>query len=563
MKGSKKKKPQVKLSKKISKTNVKPVAKVTPTLVLTSRGLLVDDAEMRQALTPRNYEKMLQLLTISNRFFIGKDRTTTITAKIFKYIVAPKKGGGTRKLLAIPRFGIDWFEDLLPNYNMKVVHPKELKRIPRSKFTKPDPDDPSKSIPSLTPYPAQVPVIDYLMSEVFDTTGEMNDNFARSSCNLIMGTGDGKTYTAGCIIMKIRLPTLIICHNSRGVAEWQKMLKNFPQLKIGHYHSKKKCDGDVVIMVVNSAMRSNFEFITKTKVNGKMKTTKTLISRDKYFRKFGFVVYDEVPSYVADKRRAVFWETNFKYALGLTATPDENLKKLDDVYKYHLGPLIYAEDIPGYSNANVEWDFTVHVLDYYGPEEHTEDKISKKTGMVVSAWMAEQFSNDPYRIQLFLNTVRDCYDRGKNIMVFSEKRSILIKLSEIIRERLGIVVGVETAEDEKVKTIMGGADADDVEIAEELSRIVLTTYQYASMCMSIVKMDCGISFTPRTNGMKQVCGRITRKGGDITKPREYYDINDMNTKKGKTFSTRNVAYKDKGFKVVRKKVHWEDIELDE
>jgi hypothetical protein len=377
-------------------------------------------------------------------------------------------------------------------------------------------------------------------------------------CVLVLETGRGKTYLAGGLIRTLGVKTLWIAHNSRGLDEAEKMLKNFPNIKIGYYGTGKRIDGDVVIMVINSAMRLNFDFTTKAqKKNGET----TIISRDKYFKQFGFAIWDEVPEYLSEKRRAVFWDANFKYVLGLTATPDENANEWDPIYKMHLGPLVYATDIPGYSVDNVEWDFIVRAINYYGPAEYTKQLISEKTGNTVCAWMSAQFVQDPYRNKMILDIVKKFYDEGHHTFIFADNRSVLIGFGKVIQEALGLdpLIPEDKAQ---IKDIMGGAKDADVRAAAESSRIILVTYQYGSKCLSIGKMTKGIALTPRKSGMKQVTGRLTRADGDVSIQREWVDIRDCGTSLKNQKKQRNADYLEKGFEIIEEDIHYEDICLE-
>ncbi len=449
-------------------------------------------------------------------------------------------------LLTLPRFFQDWTEEFPKT--IQIIH--DYVTLPPTKFlgrldkvTKIRP-------PTIVLKDYQQVIHDHLINNVYKPDETSSDVALNRGCVLVLDTGRGKTYTAGGVIRSLGVKTLVIAHNSRGLAEWEKMLKCFPNLKIGYYCTKKKSDGDVVIMVINSAMRPNFDFSTKGE-------EKTPISRDKYFKQFGLVIYDEVPEYLSEKQRLMFWDTNFKYVLGLTATPDENLNDWDPIYKMHLGPLVRAEDIEGFTLDDVKWDFTVRAINYYGPPEHTQAKKSEITGSTVCAWMADQFIQDPYRNKMIMDIIKEYYDEGHCIFVFGEKRSVLMEFGQKMREMIGLDPLIP--EDEKqIKDIMGGATDDDVKAAMDDSRIILTTYQYGSKGLSIGKMTRGIQLTPRRHGMKQVTGRLTRADGDATIARVWVDIRDCNTSLVNQKSNRNSDYKEKGFEIEEEVIRYTD-----
>lgn len=548
-------------------------------MVLSNKGLIVDYDALKSYLGARAVQKLLKDLTLVKKKFAGRDRTVVIISKIYKIVKIPR-GDSTVTLLTLPRFFDQWvtFSELSFSYELAIKNDEKYVTLAPSTFKTADGHDTI----ALKDY--QQVIHDYLIETVYkphlpNGNNNQQDKLNRG-CVLVLDTGRGKTYTAGGLIRTLGVKTLVIAHNSRGADEWTKMLRNFPQLKIGYYLTNKKVDGDVVIMIINSAMRPNFDFPKpKTARRKNVKKTvdddetelKKVISRDTYFNQFGFIIYDEVPEYLSEKRRALFWDTNFKYVLGLTATPDENLNDWDPIYKMHLGPLVLAEEIPGFSVDNVKWDFTVKVINYYGPPEFTEQKICEKTGSTVCAWMAEQFVTDPYRNQMIMDLIADFYNDGHYTYIFAEKRDILTAFAKRIREYLNLEAFIPENSDSqdpsqetgKVKNIMGGATDMDVSEAVEKSRIILTTYQYGGRGLSIGKMTRGIALTPRRHGMRQVCGRLTRADGDVTIPRIWVDICDKRTKQKDQLRTRVEDYTKKGYNIEYEDWNYEDITLTE
>jgi len=513
-----------------------------PKMVLGNKGLIVDYDSLKKYLGVKSTKELLDSLTLVKKKFAGKNKTIVLTSKIYKFIKIPKDGK-VITLLTLPRFFQAWAEEF--PFQLTVRH--EFVAIPSEKFLK-------NNKPTIKLLDYQQAIHDHLITTVFKPDSVEPQDALERGCVLVLDTGRGKTYTAGGIIRTLGVKTLVVAHNSRGLEEWEKMLKNYPNIKVGYYCTGKRVDGDVVIMVINSAMRQNFDFTPKKS------TTKTVLSRDKYFKQFGLVVYDEIPEYLSEKRRMLFWDTNFKYSLGLTATPEDNLNDWDPIYQMHVGPLIYAEDIPGFTVDEIEWDFTVRAINYYGPEEYTEQKVSDATGMTVCAWMAEQFIQDPYRNKMILDIIKEDYDNGHCIFVFGEKRSVLMDFAEKIREGLGLDPLVPEDKDQ-IKDIMGGSSNADVQSAVDSSRIILTTYQYGSKGMSIGKMTRGIQLTPRRHGMKQVTGRLTRADGDVTIPRVWVDIRDCNTSLKSQKKDRNDDYIEKGFQIEEERIDFDDIVL--
>ena len=160
---------------------------------------------------------------------------------------------------------------------------------------------------------------------------------------------------------------------------------------------------------------------------------------------------------------------------------------------------------------------------------------------------------------MVLDLIKERYDDGKYIFIFAGVREILDNLEKLIKKYLKLDPLVRVNDKDKVAGIKGGASTEDVERAVEKSRIILTTYQYGGKGLSIVKMNCGISYTPRRHGMKQVTGRITRMGGDPTVPREWIDIRDMETKSKTQYYNRKQDYDEKGFDITEENISFKKL----
>ncbi len=88
------------------------------------------------------------------------------------------------------------------------------------------------------------------------------------------------------------------------------------------------------------------------------------------------------------------------------------------------------------------------------------------------------------------------------------------------------------------------------------SPIVLTTYGYSRRGISLGGMTAIVMATPRRNGMRQILGRITRRGSDQTIVRQVVDIKDMETPLRSQSSDRRRVYKEKRYPIFRTRVRY-------
>lgn len=504
---------------------------------------IVAAVTMQGVMIKREISDELQIPTkaiVSYTKFIGK-QTYVTTSELYRYTTVKD-----RKYCLLARFALDQC--------------LETDRIVYKNFLPSgEPVKAEKYEPGVDLLENQTAVWNHLRSTVYNA--ETADS-GMAGCILVMGTGLGKTYVGGAFMEYVRCKTMIVVPNTTPIKEWRQMIKAcFPGLTIGEYHSRCKCDGDVVIMTINSALSKTFRFADSVtgnrtgKINriGKNKGSE-IVSSDEYLRQFGAVIYDEVHDYAAPKRKEIFWRFNPKYCLGLTATPDERADGMDAVTHAHVGPVIRAENIPGFDVEEIQWIGEVRAVLYTGPPEHTRAYKNHK-GWTDTQKSCEQFIADPYRNALLIQCISELYAEGKNTFVFSERREYLFALQQYLTMH-GIVT-----EAPQSQTLMGGATDDDKLNAESHARIILITYGYGIQSLSIPKMDAIVFATPRRRKMRQTLGRILRRSGDPSSKRIIVDIVDVATSLKSQFSTRKGIYQEKAFDILKKNVSFQDIKV--
>jgi len=392
-----------------------------------------------------------------------------------------------------------------------------------------------------------------------------SDNFktGKSSCILNMKAGHGKTYLSMALIAQLKQKTLIIVPTSILLAQWTTDIhSNMPDITIGSYYTKKKRDGDVIIMICNSALLNEFTFLPKT---GKGKTTMDSIS---YFKQFGLVIFDEVHKYCSPKLRKIFAKAQAKHVLGISATTNNRLDKLDIISQHYLGNVVHADTIKKYDSGNVEFKVNVTTIKYKGPEEYTRALCSPSTGFMSHPLMVNQICTDPYRKILLCNELEKIYHNKANAFVFADRRAYLEELAHMLRDRvqcqsldeisqsLRYIIPPTRSVSKIIKNIiefidpgcnitifpdlkdplipelsvlLGGAGIFDIENAKNRGQIIFSTYSFLDTGVSIERMTHLIVATPRRHGWGQIIGRITRITGDISITRQIILISDSKT----------------------------------
>jgi len=265
-------------------------------------------------------------------------------------------------------------------------------------------------------------IIDYMNKYIYN---ENRYNNGSSGCILNLEAGQGKSYIAANLISKIQKKTAIILHSSSILGQWKTLLNKLFTNKIGSYYSKEKTDGDIVLLIINSALNEKFTY--KDMNNNE----KELSSLD-YFKQFGFIIYDECHEYCNKWAGRVFKVAQSKYVLGLSATPDENLKGFDKLIQWELGPILVANQIAGFSIQDTRFQANMNRIMYYGPPDYTHIIKNEAIDVVSASSTITMLTYDPYRIKIIIDCIKKCLDKKLYTFVFADRKGYL----EVIRKAL-------------------------------------------------------------------------------------------------------------------------------
>jgi superfamily II DNA or RNA helicase len=437
-----------------------------------------------------------------------------------------------REWITVPRFGV--FEVLTKKFGLRGFTAKSHIK----------PGEPPK-----TPFvwqgqlfPNQVVTRDYIRAEAFSDA-----HVARGSAGAIlnMPAGQGKTYVASSFIGDFQRKTAIIVHSTSMITQWTLALQACygNDVSVGYYYGKKKVDGDIVIIVINSVLTDEFTF----KTEAVRKAPKLTLAPLDYFNRFGFVIYDEAHLYANKNSGKAFSLAQAPYTLGLSATPNENANGFDRIVWWGVGPVVEATKIPGFDHEEVSFSCTLHRVNYYGGPKYTRHIKNAKTDMTSVTETIGMICEDPERTAVVLDSIMECLGHGCDVFVFADRRDYC----EMLREGLIArdVVSEIMTDDTAYARIVGGTREADFKQAEELAKVIFTTYQYMGTGKSIVRMNGLVMASPRKSKMEQYVKRVFRLGSDTSVRRHVYDIVDVRTPLKNQFYVRNKFYKAQAFDV--------------
>ena len=391
----------------------------------------------------------------------------------------------------------------------------------------------------------QTIISDYITANIYT-----KERVACGSAGLILNleAGQGKSYLAAKMIVKIQRCTAIILHSTSLIEQWVKVLHNAlgEDVNIGYYYAKKKKLGDIMLMIIDSATSNEFKF----KEEGVMNALT-------FYNRFGFVICDECHIYANKFCMKALKIAHAPYMLGLSATPDEHSMGFDSLVWWELGPVLNAANIQGYESSSEDFKATVHRIQYYGPAEYTKVLTSEITELTNTAGTINMICEDSIRNMVVVDCVKRGLDLGLFMFVFADRREYLETLRQLLRDTIK-VEGKIVDDDKSFMRLVGGATAIDMETAEASSRVIFTTYPYMGTGRSIIKMNGLVLANPRKSKMKQYINRIFRLGSDATVERRIWDICDMKLKLSNQWNTRKKYYDSKGYTIKSEKIKYNE-----
>lgn len=436
----------------------------------------------------------------------------------------------TKRRIIVPRFGV--FEILNKKFLLDRVATKHTIGAglePVSSFRW-----------AGTLYPNQELIYRHLVQTVYCA-----DRVAAGSagCILNLEAGQGKSYLAAYLISQIKKKTAIIIHSTSMLDQWKKDVLNkcLPDATVGCYYGKKKIDGDIMLVVINSAASPSFTIGDKQ------------MTPIEFFEQFGLIIYDECHLYANKAAGKALNIAQAPYMLGLSATPDEHIHRFDQMVWWAIGPVINAAKLQGYRPTDKNFNCVVHRINYHGSPLYTRMIKNSITDMASVTETISMICEDQERIALIVRCINECLNLSLFTYVFADRRDYLEKIREAFCAQHAEQTELMLCDDDYVR-IVGGATDVALKHAEQQARIIFTTYQYMGTGKSIVKMNGLVLATPRKSKMKQYIGRILRLGSDQSITRHVYDIVDSKLMLKNQWYARAAYYKEQNFTVETQKV---------
>lgn len=331
---------------------------------------------------------------------------------------------------------------------------------------------------------------------------------------LSLHTGGGKTVCALYIASQLKLPTLVIVHNSFLRDQWEERVKAFlPFARIGRVQGDK-CeieDRDIVIAMLQTlSMR---EIPIKT------------------FSPIGLVIVDECHHIASEVFVQALPKITSKYMLGLSATPTRK-DGLMNVAHWFLGPLLYNSDTGDKEDSGVH----VEVYEYENQDPEFNEIIYNRQGVMFTTLMINKLTEHPGRTQWIVEILQDILEESpeRQVLVLTDRVQHTKDITAALPEGLAAVLSVDVKADKRAEFCAS-------------KRVLVATYAMCKEGFDVPTLNTLLMATPRPD-IDQIVGRILRveKSARTIHPL-VIDIVDPQFRR--QFQERNGLYKKRNYKV--------------
>ncbi len=297
--------------------------------------------------------------------------------------------------------------------------------------------------------------------------------------------GEGKTaiglYLAAAVF---KVKTLILVHTEPLANQWVERIREFiPSAIVGRIQGKKaEITGyDFVIGMIQTISKKTYEYMG-----------------------FGFLICDEAHHLGAKVFSNALQNTNFKYTLGLTATPDRT-DGMMNVFIYFLGKIVYRSSV-------AKTNLVVKLYNYNDNRPQYCQNILNFKRKPDNVKMISNITAHKPRNLFIVSLLPNLLAENRRILILSERRKhiddiySLIEKCQATQQDSPIYAIPPTV---KIGRYVGGmkkASLDDALTCE----VIIGSYTLISEGFDCAALDTLIMATPKRE-IEQIIGRIQRK----------------------------------------------------
>ena len=320
--------------------------------------------------------------------------------------------------------------------------------------------------------PKQLPIVE----KYIETANSIGGGIISVPC------GYGKTVIALYLIAKLGVKALVVVHKEFLVNQWKDRIKQFlPDAKIGRIQS-------------NKIFIENYDIVI-----GMLQSISMIDYNENIFNDFGFVVYDECHHLGAETFSKALLKTNFKYTLGLSATP-KRADGLTKVFQWQLGDICYL------IKKRDDNDVDVKIINYESNDETYNQVVLNYNKKPNTPKMINNICNHLNRTKLIIDEILNLAKDSRKILVLSDRREHLKTIKELLDKQEKYTSGY----------YLGGMKEEELNKTEEKD-VILGTFMMASEGFDCkYPLDSIILTSPKSN-IEQAVGRILRQEAEDRK----------------------------------------------
>ena len=292
-------------------------------------------------------------------------------------------------------------------------------------------------------------------------------------------TGGGKTVCALYIASQLRVPTLVIVHNSFLRDQWEDRVKMFlPKARIGRIQGDTcEVEGrDVIIAMLQTLSMKDIPL--------------------SMFKPLGLVIVDECHHIASEVFVQALPKVTSKYMLGLSATPTRK-DGLMNVAHWFLGPLLYQSEQTDIHDKDIQ----VEVYEYKNEDPVFNEIIYNRQGVMFTT--------------LMINKLAECVDRTRwlagiieDVMQESHDRQMLV-LTDRVQHTKDILAALPAPWSERACILSQDISASKRAEYCSSKAILIATYAMCKEGFDVPTLNTLVMATPRPD-IDQIVGRILR-----------------------------------------------------
>ena len=290
-------------------------------------------------------------------------------------------------------------------------------------------------------------------------------------------TGGGKTVCALYIASQIKMPTIVLVHNTFLRDQWVDRIKSFlPKARIGTIQGEiiDVVNKDIVVAMLQSVCMKEYPPDT--------------------FKSFGLVIVDECHHIASEAFSQSLSKLTSKYMLGLSATP-ERKDKLMYVINWFLGPMLYRSN----TADKVDEKVRVEVYDFDPKDDEYNAIIYNNQGVMFTTLMINKVAEYKPRNDLIINLLDDLVQEDRQILVLTDRvehtKTLFEGLPDKVKDQ-ACILGSKVKATERTKFC-------------ESKKILIATYAMCKEGFDVSTLNTLVMATSRPD-VDQIVGRIMR-----------------------------------------------------